>query len=143
MSLNIRFFVDKEFWSRIKPPELPRVYTSELRPDPHIEIILFRFAEISQVDSIQSKSISLFVCFDKALCCIYMLTFIPRSTHLGYLYRNPNIFNRKFCSLLICALAFQILSQTPLPPEVYKTKSTFKFCLFQKINLRRLALVVY
>jgi len=42
--------IDKAFWSSLKPSELTRVYTAELRSDSHIEYFLICFAEISQVD---------------------------------------------------------------------------------------------
>lgn len=77
---------------------------------------------------------------EKALCCVYMLTFILRFTHLGYLYRNPNVFNRTFCLLMIFAVGCQILSQTLLPPEV--NSIWFKYIRKTTI-LHRLILHVY
>ncbi len=66
---------------------------------------------------------------------IYVLSYIPRRTNFGYLYRNPDIFNSFLCFLLIGALSLQIISQLSLSSEVYKLnfiiifKQTKVFCL--------------
>ncbi|CAF2385991.1 unnamed protein product [Rotaria sp. Silwood2] len=89
------------FWSSIKPSPIRRVYTPDLRPDLVIENFLFRFTEACQT-----------------LWLVYILSYIPRRTHFGYVYRQPDIFNSFLCFLLISALSFQIISQTPIPSEI-------------------------
>ena len=95
------FFLYAEFWSHIKSVPIPRVDTIDFRPNATIENFLLQSAEISQT-----------------IWLIYILSFIPRRTHLGYLYRNPDMFNVPFCSLLITVMSLQIISQTPVPAEV-------------------------
>ncbi|CAF1083039.1 unnamed protein product [Adineta ricciae] len=89
------------FWSSIKPRSITRIYTSDLRPTSMFEQLLLHSAEICQT-----------------LWLIYILSFIVRRTSLGYLYRNPSIFNIKLCCLLISALGLQGISQMSAPPEV-------------------------
>ncbi|CAF3396202.1 unnamed protein product [Rotaria sp. Silwood1] len=88
-------------WSSIKPSSIRRVYTPDLRPDLVIENFLLRLAEASQT-----------------LWLVYILSYIPRRTHVGYAYRHPDIFNSFLCFLLISALSFQIISQTPISSEI-------------------------
>ncbi|CAF0783192.1 unnamed protein product [Adineta ricciae] len=89
------------FWSSIKPKPITRIYTSDLRPTSIFEQLLLHSVEICQT-----------------LWLIYILSFIARRTSLGYLYRNPNIFNISFCCLLISALGLQGVSQMSAPPEL-------------------------
>ncbi|CAF0928688.1 unnamed protein product [Rotaria sordida] len=89
------------FWLSMKPSSIRRVYTPDLRPDLVIENFLLRLAETCQT-----------------LWLVYILSYIPRRTHLGYVYRNPDIFNSFLCFLLISALSFQIISQMPIPSEI-------------------------
>ncbi|UJR36315.1 hypothetical protein I4U23_029043 [Adineta vaga] len=96
---NIQTF--SNFWSSIKPIPITRSYTSDLRPNLIFEQYLLHSAEIFQT-----------------LWLIYILSFLVKRTSLGYLYRNPNIFDTKLCCLLISALFFQGINQISLPPEL-------------------------
>jgi len=60
-----------------------------------------------------------FVFYSQTFWLIYILSYIPRRTNLGYLYRNPDMFNTFLCFLLISALSLQTISQSSLSPEVY------------------------
>ncbi|CAF1007993.1 unnamed protein product [Adineta steineri] len=90
-----------EFWYIIKPKSIIRNYTLNLRANLIIENRLIHTAEICQT-----------------LWLVYILSYIVRRTHLGYLYRNPNVFSTCTCLLLISALSFQIISQATLSTEV-------------------------
>lgn len=117
MNLHVFFFSLLEFWSKIKPLPISRVDTINVRPNATIEKFLFQLAEISQVSFIFSNLLS-FTHSSQTIWLIYILSFIPRRTHLGYLYRNPDLFNVLFCLLLISTVSLQIISQTPVPSEV-------------------------
>ncbi|CAF2758341.1 unnamed protein product [Rotaria sp. Silwood2] len=94
-------FSFQEFWSSLVIRPITRVYTSDLRPNILIENLLFRLIENWQT-----------------FWLLYVLSFIPRHTNFGCLYRNPNIFNSCLCILFIIALSFQIASQLALSSEV-------------------------
>ncbi|CAF2124134.1 unnamed protein product [Rotaria magnacalcarata] len=89
------------FLSMIKPTSIRRVYTPDLRPNVLIENFLIRLAETFQT-----------------LWLIYILSYIPRRSHVGYVYRHPDIFNSFLCLLLLIALGFQAASQTPLNYQI-------------------------
>jgi len=91
----------EDLWLRSNYSSLNSIYTIDVRPSLIVEQFLFRVANIGQV-----------------LWLIYVSTWIFRRTHLGYLYRNPDLFNSWLCFLLISALSFQTLKQFPLPAEI-------------------------
>ncbi|CAF3333981.1 unnamed protein product [Rotaria socialis] len=85
------------FLSMMKPTSIRRVYTPDLRPNPMVENFLICLAETFQT-----------------LWLIYILSYIPRRSHVGYVYRHPDIFNSLLCLLLLLALGFQAVSQARL-----------------------------
>lgn len=54
----------------------------------------------------------------EAFWLIYLLSFIPRRTQLGYVYRIPDVFNVRFCFMLIISLICQWSSQVAQRSEV-------------------------
>ncbi|CAF3255305.1 unnamed protein product [Rotaria socialis] len=92
---------DSKLWSILAVRPITRVYTSDLRPSVLIETLAFRLIENWQT-----------------LWLIYILSFIPRRCHFGYLYRNLNIFNSLFCFFLIVSLLLQIVSQLSLSSDI-------------------------
>ncbi|CAF1168589.1 unnamed protein product [Adineta steineri] len=103
---------NSQFWSYLAIRPITRVYTSDIRPSIVIESLLYRLAENWQ-----------------AFWLIYVLSYIPRRTHIGFLYRNPNIFNSFLCFLLISALSFQTLSQSSLSAEISCVCLILSLCL--------------
>ncbi|CAF0937992.1 unnamed protein product [Adineta ricciae] len=90
-----------EFWSNLAVRPITRVYTTDLRPNVVIESLVYRLAENWQT-----------------FWLIYILSYISRRTHFGYLYRNPNIFNSLLCFLFIGALALQTISHSAPSSEL-------------------------
>ncbi|CAF1589707.1 unnamed protein product [Rotaria sp. Silwood1] len=116
---------DSHFWSSLVTRPITRVYTSDLRPNILIENLLFRLIENWQT-----------------FWLIYVLSFIPRRTNFGYLYRNPNIFNSCLCFLFIIALLFQIASQLSLSSEV-SCACLYISLIFLIINCRLIAVKLF
>ncbi|CAF1994104.1 unnamed protein product [Rotaria magnacalcarata] len=104
---------DSKLWSILPIRPITRVYTSDLRSSVLIETLAFRLIQNWQ-----------------AFWLIYVLSFIPRRCHFGYLYRNLNIFNSLFCFFLIGSLLLQIVSQLSLSSDISCACLYLSFILF-------------
>ena len=106
------------FWSTIATRPITRIYSSDFRPNLIIESLFLRLAENWQVENfVFVRSMNRFE-FRQAFWLCYILSMIPRRTHLGYIYRTPDVFNSSLCILLIINVLLQSLSQLNLTPEI-------------------------
>ena len=96
---------------------ITRVYTADFRPNFVIENLLLRIAENWQVSRTNERRRNERT-LAQAFWLIYVLSFIPRRTQFGYVYRLPDVVNVRCCLMLIGALLCQWSSQLAQTSEV-------------------------